>query len=68
MLVKLVEIPANTKLGNVVQVAEFHYAGKAWLRKEHGIGPFRSDEVNLYSDEQHVRADSKQTLNRKKRL
>jgi len=48
--------------------AEFHYAEKAWQPKEHGIGPIQSEEVNHCADGQHVRADSEQTLNIKKRL
>jgi hypothetical protein len=27
-------------------VAEFHYAEKAWLRNQCGIGPIQSEEVN----------------------
>ena len=58
----------STSASMVSFIAKFHYAGKAWLRKEYGIGPIQSEEVNDYADEQYVRADSKQTLNRKKRL
>jgi len=45
-LPNLIRIPAKTNPGNVVQVTECHYARKAWLRKEYGIGPGRKEEVN----------------------
>src|SRR5947209_6080715 len=44
----------------------FHYAEKAWLRNESGIGKIQCEEVNDYPDGQRVRADSKQKPNQRK--
>jgi len=61
MLVKLVGIPDKTKPGNVVQVAEFHYAGKAWQPKEYGIGRFKASEASC----PWMNNTSEQTTNRR---
>jgi len=37
----------STSASMVSFIAKFHYAGKAWLRKEYGIGPIQSEEVNV---------------------